>query len=393
MSNELRLVLVRHGQPSAQGKDKYAAGLAEAGMKQAEVAGDYLAMDRSIKAVFTSSLPRARETAEIIARQIGGCKVCVVPELQEIHLGEWEGREPNEIRKENPELIENFMRNPEEFQIPGGEKLSFFIRRLKGALRFVESEFDHGTVVIVAHRISIAFMICELLGKDPREFTNFMPSNFCAISILKQTGRFQSKIEHFDMVANDAITHAKKTTADNMTFFGLSFGIAAACFAVVASFVFPASHNEPRIACFMISLSSYIRYLLKYWSLWLHIPALTQKHDRLNWALMFVGSGSAVACLHTPIFLFVWGLCYLLVSWKESVAIHEHQDLFHISHIDKRLALKSKLAIVKAGLCFIFATIVLLSGATPVWDIYTVENTILYVMFLWTAYALVRDIM
>ncbi|MHC4696699.1 MAG: histidine phosphatase family protein, partial [Planctomycetota bacterium] len=83
MPEQLRLLLVRHAEPDARAQAKFGAGLTENGKRQAIVTGDYLSMDRGITTVFTSTLERARQTAAIIATQIGA-RLKVVPELEEI---------------------------------------------------------------------------------------------------------------------------------------------------------------------------------------------------------------------------------------------------------------------------------------------------------------------
>src|SRR5512143_3617056 len=53
--------------------------------------------DVDIRAVWTSPLPRARATAEILARLLGGLSVHEEPGLTEVHFGDWEGKTFAEI--------------------------------------------------------------------------------------------------------------------------------------------------------------------------------------------------------------------------------------------------------------------------------------------------------
>jgi probable phosphoglycerate mutase len=389
--DRVRLILVRHSEPDASGKEKFAAGLTAKGKQKAHITADFLSIDRSIKKVFTSSLERARQTAEIISRGIRA-PLKVVPELQEIHLGEWEGREPDAIRRESPELAESFRISPEEFQIPGGEKLSVFVRRIRGGLRYILSELGSGTAVLVAHRISIAFIICELLGKDPREFTNYMPNKYCSISIFVQKGPFEFKEEAFDMEASATLSQAKKTTQENFAFFAVSFAIAATSFTIMLPYVSPIGYRNPRALCFLISLSSYIRYLLKYWIIWLRIPPFSRVHDLLNWSIMLVGSATFAVSIFPPIFCFAWGFCYLLVSAKERTAVKEYRSLFCISLIVKKLAKKSKLALIKSFLFFAIGAMIMIIGNKIIGKGIAIQHIILYIILSWTSIALMRDL-
>jgi len=256
MSRKIRLIFLRHAEPQATGAAKFHAPLTESGRQDAKTIAEFLAIDGAIRAVYTSSLPRARETAELISTRLG-VPLKVIPELQEIHLGEWEGKTPDDIRRESPKLVDTFTLDPERFTIPGGEKLSVFLRRIRGALREVQSDLGSGTAVIVAHTVSIAFMLCELLLKDPREFTNYMPSHYCSMSILSSaTGSLTYKREHFDMrVSRTFLRQSKDRT---YAFMGVSFAIAFASFVAVLQSISTPSETDPRTLCLGISLLAYL---------------------------------------------------------------------------------------------------------------------------------------
>src|SRR5436309_5200504 len=99
------LLLVRHGETDWN-RDRRFQGhadppLNDAGREQARVLADELAGDR-IELIYTSDLQRARETAEIVAGQLG-LDVIPLRELREIDVGEWEGFTWPEIVERFPE--------------------------------------------------------------------------------------------------------------------------------------------------------------------------------------------------------------------------------------------------------------------------------------------------
>ena len=66
-----RLILLRHGH-AEEGRDDFARRLTDAGRRAARQAGQGLAQARfTPELVLTSPAPRARETAELVARECG----------------------------------------------------------------------------------------------------------------------------------------------------------------------------------------------------------------------------------------------------------------------------------------------------------------------------------
>jgi probable phosphoglycerate mutase len=390
MNQPIRIVLVRHGEPSSSGSEKDKAGLSANGMKQARAAGDCIGLDQSVVQILTSNLPRARQTAEIISERIVR-PVQIVPELEEVHLGDWTGKEPQEIRKKSPQLIERFQRSPEDFQIPGGEKLSVFLRRMRDARRRIVREAKAGTVVVVAHRIIIAFLICEFLDKDPRAFTQYMPNEHCGISVLTEQAAGEFKLDHFDMKPSAEISEAKRQ--ENWIFMGISFTTALFAFGIAFSLMPPPKNlRNAAFVCFLIALSAYFRYLFKYWDFWRHVPPMNFLHDKINWLIMLVGSIIAVSSSWPSVFLGLWALCYTLISWKERLAINEYADLVRYSPGLEKLRTKSKLALVKGAVFAISAGVDALWGRKEFRGTVDFEMFLLWLILTWTGYALLRDI-
>jgi len=153
-----RLVLVRHGESRSTvervvGGHRGCGGLTEKGVLQAKALCDRLAQTGELAgaaAVLTSVLPRAIETAEIIAPALGGLPVEQRCELCEIHPGEGDGLTWEEFSAlYRPEGLASG--NPYRAMAPGGESWAGFYVRVGEALLQAAGDHAGGTVVVVCH--------------------------------------------------------------------------------------------------------------------------------------------------------------------------------------------------------------------------------------------------
>jgi broad specificity phosphatase PhoE len=100
-------------------------------------------------AAYTSTLKRAYQTAEIIL----GKKAELVREegLNEISLGEWEGKTLGQIKKTYGDAFYRWAAGPTKVPIPGGEDFRSFVKRVKRTLRAIEMRHPEGNVLVVCH--------------------------------------------------------------------------------------------------------------------------------------------------------------------------------------------------------------------------------------------------
>ena len=88
---------------------------------------------RGVVAVYSSQLARARETAAIVAAELG-VDVTLDERLAESNRGRWEGRLLEEIEREDPELWTEWRRGGAGFRFPDGESLAEHAERVGAAL-------------------------------------------------------------------------------------------------------------------------------------------------------------------------------------------------------------------------------------------------------------------
>jgi len=124
--------------------------LSPLGKTQAERLRDRLAATGEINAdVFISStLLRARQTAEIIAPALG-LPIVFDDGVQERRVGEAQGMHMDEFRAKYKDF--DFERNPFRPVAPGGESWAQFMVRVGAALERIIRQHEGKTIVIVCH--------------------------------------------------------------------------------------------------------------------------------------------------------------------------------------------------------------------------------------------------
>ncbi|MGZ4268237.1 MAG: histidine phosphatase family protein [Solirubrobacteraceae bacterium] len=131
------ILLARHGETDDNAPPQRVQGsidtpLNERGREQARaLAGEV--RSAALRAIVTSHLARARETAEIVGATLG-IEPSVDPRLAESHRGWWEGRLLEDIEREEPEAWAAWRAGGAGFRFPGGESLGEHQARVLAAL-------------------------------------------------------------------------------------------------------------------------------------------------------------------------------------------------------------------------------------------------------------------
>lgn len=149
------LYLIRHGEAVVNVKPivggmRGDTGLTELGILQAERLRDRLSATREIHAdlLIASTLPRARQTAEIIAPALDR-PIVLDEEFQEMRVGEADGMPNREAwQKFGLPIVD---RDAFHRIAPGGENWAEFTLRVATALTRVTREHQGKTIVIVCH--------------------------------------------------------------------------------------------------------------------------------------------------------------------------------------------------------------------------------------------------
>jgi glucosyl-3-phosphoglycerate phosphatase len=168
-----RLLLLRHGQSTwnADGRWQGQADppFSPLGEEQArDAAGRLRAGDFS--RVVSSTLRRARQTAEILAEALG-LAVDVDPDLQEIDVGDWEGLTRAEINERAPGALADWSEGRSE-STPGGEPRTHLTDRARAALLRAAAEAGAGDRVLVVSHGALIRNLDRALGLVPHGVGN-----------------------------------------------------------------------------------------------------------------------------------------------------------------------------------------------------------------------------
>jgi len=163
-----KLYLIRHGETDYNNALRFQGQtdipLNQKGIEQAEKAADFF-RDIPLQAIYTSTLIRAKTTAEIIA----GVKGMVVQEtdaLREMSFGIWENMNSKDIQKKYAKEWKDFFASPARTTIPQGESMSDVQKRAYPTVQEILDRYPEGDVAFVAHGGIIRVLMCTMLGLD-----------------------------------------------------------------------------------------------------------------------------------------------------------------------------------------------------------------------------------
>ncbi len=161
------LLLIRHGENEYVKTGKLAGRLPgvhlnERGQKQAQALGEAL-KDVPIKALYSSPLERAMETAQPIA-EAHQLTIVQQPDLMDTDIGKWEGKSLKVLRLTNLwKIVQN---SPSRFRFPEGESFVEAQTRYVSALERIVQHHNKpkDIVAVVFHADPIKLAVSHFLG-------------------------------------------------------------------------------------------------------------------------------------------------------------------------------------------------------------------------------------
>lgn len=166
-----RIVLVRHGESRAQelgflGGHDGCQGLSDRGRQQAAALRDRLASTAELtdaSALYASVMPRALETAEIIAPALGGLEIRSECHFCEAHPGEADGLTWAELDERYPT---DGGWQSDTRRAPGWETWREMGERVAGALATIVKRHPGETVVVACHGGVVVHSMLHFLALD-----------------------------------------------------------------------------------------------------------------------------------------------------------------------------------------------------------------------------------
>lgn len=180
-----RVLFVRHGST-----DSNASGvmrgwsddpLSALGRQQAGQTAGFLRALPPVETIYSSTLPRSRQTADIIAQALR-LPVHARDDLRELNLGTMEGGRERElwtyfVQQAHAERGPAGMR---DVVFPGGESVSDFLRRTREALADIDRRHA-GSVLIVSHGVQTMVALGLWLEPDLTKWPAYRVDN-CSVS-------------------------------------------------------------------------------------------------------------------------------------------------------------------------------------------------------------------
>lgn len=160
VSEMTKIHIVRHGETEWNVKGKLQghkdSPLTQLGKAQAHKVKS--SITEQIDIAYSSPSKRAIETAQIILNGTNQ-HIKTTPELKEINLGIWEGKQKKEVEEEYPAEYKTFWTNPSKFSLDQAETFEHLQdRAIKAVLKILKIE-DGKTVLLVSHHTTIKVIL------------------------------------------------------------------------------------------------------------------------------------------------------------------------------------------------------------------------------------------
>ena len=165
----MRVVIVRHGQSVANAEGRWQGqldfDLSAEGRRQAELLrGRFKEEKFDPRFVYASPLRRALGTAEIV---MPAKRIITLDDLKEGGAGIFEGKTMDEIRKEYPEVAQEFQRTGSFNSVPNAESRFDFRKRAQTVVDFiVKGHNKDDEIVAFTHSGLMMFITAVIMGTN-----------------------------------------------------------------------------------------------------------------------------------------------------------------------------------------------------------------------------------
>jgi probable phosphoglycerate mutase len=177
-----RVFVARHGEAEYETDlcTDDGGSLTALGRKQARELADRLQGER-IARIWTSSLSRAVQTAEIVAARLG-VDVVVREGLREYGVGSIAGTDADE-RAHVGSAFDAWLEGDRDARIGGGERIDAFVGRVTDVLEEVADQHRGEAVLVVSHGGAIMAAVTPLAGLAPERARGLTLPNCAAVEL------------------------------------------------------------------------------------------------------------------------------------------------------------------------------------------------------------------
>ena len=178
------LLLIRHGQTdwNTQGRVQGGGDLNNIGIAQSNLLATVLQTSQA-STIYTSPSKRTHQTAVIIATALS-LEVNTTPLLKDIDYGVWSGALLADLIKDDPDLFEQWEKDPSSVTFPEGESLLDLRTRISVFMDEITEKHSSDTVVVVTHESPIISMLAVALDIPDSSHRNFHADN-ASLTVLQ----------------------------------------------------------------------------------------------------------------------------------------------------------------------------------------------------------------
>lgn len=166
-----RIYFIRHGETDYNVQHRFQGStdnpMNERGIEQAFCLWEPMSK-LFLDKVYVSPYKRTTQTAKQV---LAGRNIPLIhePRLCEIHCGQWEGLDRNQIELRWPGMIELWEHRPDELQMPDGESFKQVQDRSVEAFKEILEREVGNSIAIVTHMLTIQLIMSKLLSIPIRE--------------------------------------------------------------------------------------------------------------------------------------------------------------------------------------------------------------------------------
>lgn len=200
----MKIFITRHGQTVWNLENKIQgwenSPLTELGYKQASWLSERL-KDISFDLIFSSSIKRAYDTAEILKGD-RSIDITKVDSLKEMGMGLWEGKTFAKMKNEYPEIYEAYWKYPHKYRPDTGESYYDVKNRVVPWLESLINIKEDINVLIVTHTVVVKILMAYFENRPMEKLWDFPYIHETSLSMVNiendiSTICFHGDISHY----------------------------------------------------------------------------------------------------------------------------------------------------------------------------------------------------
>jgi broad specificity phosphatase PhoE len=184
MAAMTEVLVARHGETDWNREHRWQGhggpGLNDRGRAQAEALAERLSNAR-LSAVYTSDLPRALQTAEMIGRVVG-LEPIPEPGLREVDVGNWRGLTRAEVRRRDPAGYRRWLRGEAGWE--GGETYDQMHARVVETLGRLLDAHRRGRILLVSHGGGVRAIVAHAVGTAGHDRLHIDGAQNCSLTTV-----------------------------------------------------------------------------------------------------------------------------------------------------------------------------------------------------------------